>query len=214
MKKITLILVVLVTCYSVSAQNNYPDQKESGRKDVPKAITFITKVPLIKQIGNMKYIHDVYNDAFILFKGQDDTILTRLATYLDTVAMDVDAEGNESRLTPLGAFTMTPIAPFTLFSRQELREQSSADKKKLKELAQYKTYSITVPSYSFVEDLNDREYALLTKQPYVEKKEQTVAKVDPGKKEDQKKVETKPGEKKIVPTQRTQRRHSGLVNIN
>jgi hypothetical protein len=151
MKKSMFFAIVIL--FSLNSFGQYPGQTENGRKEVPSIVGYFDKIPIVYQVGDLKWVHDVKNKAFVLFKGTEDSLLAQLIDWLSFP---------EAGKIPVVRFVETPIAPLTLFTRKELRQQSGADKKRVIELAQYKTYAVTVVSFTYVDELSDVERAQYT----------------------------------------------------
>lgn len=137
----------------------YPEQNDDKRKAVPKKKTFFASIPIIKQIGDMKYIHDTRNDAWVLFKGPEDSVLNKMTNHLSKEVIVTDSVNKPMRMTPIVVFVQTPIAPLTLFTKKELKRQSKADAQMLIALSEYQTYSVTLSDYTYLELLSDEELA-------------------------------------------------------
>jgi len=178
MKSTVFILfsaVLLVGCFVTKPR--YPSQSETGRKDVPKVLTFIDKLPIVEQIGDVKIIHDVRNNGFIFFKGEDDSVLNKLKSHLSTPVKVKDSQtGSEVQLNPVGAFIMTTIPAHTLFSGSELRKMRARDRSRIVELARYKGFGITLQDYTYVELLHPDELAVLYDRPVQQTGQSVVTK--------------------------------------
>lgn len=148
MKKHVYFTLLAIALLASCSQVSYPNQSEDARKAVPKATSYFTAVPLVHQVGDVKYIHDVSNNAFILFKGSEDTLLQHL---IEWVSANV-GQKNDGDLA-VAKYTQTPIAPFTLFTKKQLKAMSKKDRQIVLELAQYKTFSITVEQLLYMDEL-------------------------------------------------------------
>ncbi len=162
MKQILFFSIIVVMLLTSCSKNLYPDQKESGRKEVPSVTGYFTQVPLVHQVADLKWIHDKGNNAFVLFKGAEDTLLTTMQNWLDK-----KEDENGDIATPVAKYVETPIAPFTLFTKKDLKKMSKADREKVIELARYRTFSITLSSYLYKEDMSDNELAAMEGRKFV-----------------------------------------------
>lgn len=169
MKKIALITCLIAIWCSGYGQifggkyqkPTYPNQRETGKKIIDDRITYFTNLPEVKQIGPMKYIYDPRNKAWILFKAEEDTLLSKLSHHLDSIAMGRDENGKEFSLTPIVIFIEGSVAPLTLFTKKELKKLSKEESQRLIAMSEYATQSVLISEFTYVELLSESDIELL-----------------------------------------------------
>lgn len=154
MKKIAIICMAIVCIATVGCGKRlYPNQSVENRKNVPRDVSYFTRVPSVKQIGDVKYIHDISTNSFTFFRGKEDSILDNMRGWLPTDALDEETMVNK----PVAKFITTNIAPYTLFTRKELKRYGREIKQLVIEMNGYKTNVVTIPDFTYLELLSKQE---------------------------------------------------------
>ena len=150
--KRTVNFFIIMIFFSSCSHELYPGQSTEDRKDVPYYYSYFTEMPVVDSVGDVKYILDKSNNAFILFKGSADSVLLEMKNWLRP---DTTSEPTVVK------HTVIDIAPFTLFTKGQLKKMSKVDQQRVIELGKYKTLSIKQPKYIYIDDLTPEEKALV-----------------------------------------------------
>jgi hypothetical protein len=143
MKRIVSASLVFVVLLFASCATTYAPQTVPGTKPVPAIYSFYEYMPLIKQIGDVKVIHDINSKSLILFKGEDLKLVDEMQKW-------IGATGPKS---PVILIAGTNILPFISFSEEDEKKMSKEDRDRVEKLKEYSIYTVTVFKKTYVEDL-------------------------------------------------------------
>lgn len=153
MKKVSFFLFSAIIVFCSCNRSLYPNQSETKRKEVPHGTAYFLVAPTPKAFGSTKYILDKGTNSFVLFKGKEGLVLDEMQNWLPKNAEQAALENREK----IVKCTYTSIAPFTQFTKRDLKRMKKKNAKMVLELGKYKSIIIMDYDLTYVDLLTSKE---------------------------------------------------------